>query len=736
VSFKPIKQFNAILTQEYFEPTISWALRVVLALNVPLILLPLWEGFSYKIIWAAFGAYMISLTDYRGLHSKKIVIQSLQSLLIVFSALLGMWVTHSLWLSLVVMFLVGLFAAIIRNWNDYGTNVGVAVGFFFLFGLSNPVSFAVSWVFALYVFIGAVWAILITVFSFPFRPSNPVKRSVAKIWKANTELLDTLIEKLNVKKTNFSEEIVKKEMAVRTSINHSINLFARQSTSTKRINVQHYDLMMDLRRHAALFSASLSSMHEEMTTFNSGAFLSIKNSVLHKTLSSFAQASARMAIVIYTSRPEDFTLAKVRVQRCALVIELFNEACASLSLKAEEQKALDHFNDTLTKAYDYLTETVALLEKKLSLKQSDYFESYKLSFSNFTTGIENWVLIDFIKNLLWFNSEQFKYALRVSVALCAGVFIFKYFRIDHGYWIPLTLMIVIQPYYGATRKKGIERIIGTLAGVILGGCIMLLPLPHTFFIALLLVVSFFVAYFLRNNYKVGVFFVTIMMVVLMQISDRGSLELIGWRILSTLIGAVLAIVAGYAFWPVWEKERFPVLMAQALMETKNYLRQVLKYYNNELPAHQNWHKNRQLAEAANSVVFASVQRMYEEPKHIQEQVDTYIAIVGANIRMTREITSIVLVANESKSSENIENLTRYHHLSDQFFDLFIQRFSDLEDETKVMDFKEIKSCLSSEVFLKTEALQFIKTELEKVIFELEALTKLIPNKKTETKSLR
>ena len=186
--FKPIKQLNAILTQEYFEPTISWALRVVLALNVPLIVLPLWKGFSFEVIWAAFGAYMISLTDYRGLYYKKIVIQGIETVLIFFAALLGMYVSGSMTLSLIAMFLVGMFAALVRNWSDYGSSIGVAVGFFFLFGLSYPLPFEQSLLCGLYLLIGSAWAIIITVFSFPFRPSNPIKRSVAKIWKANTEL--------------------------------------------------------------------------------------------------------------------------------------------------------------------------------------------------------------------------------------------------------------------------------------------------------------------------------------------------------------------------------------------------------------------------------------------------------------------------------------------------------------------------------------------------------------------
>jgi len=723
--FKPIKQFNAILTQEYFEPTISWAFRVVLALNVPLIVLPLWKGFSFEVTWAAFGAYMISLTEYRGLHYKKVVIQGLETVLIFISAMLGMYVADSLTLSIAAMFFVGMFAALVRNWSDYGSSIGVAVGFFFLFGLSYPGNFQESLVSGIYLLIGATWAILITVFSFPFRPLNPVKRSVAKIWKANTELLDTIIEQLSNKEIS-PDVITKKEIEVRTAINQSVDLFARRK-KTDKMKVQHYDIMIDLRRVSALYSAALGSLYEELGHLNNGSFKNVKDTSLYKTLSAFAQVSARLSILIYTSRPEDLTLAKIRVKRCEIAIQLFKESGAELRLNDTEQKALEHFTDTLDKAFEYIQQSIFLVEQKLDLKKSDYFESYKLSFSNFMAGIDNWVFLDFLRSLFHFNSEQFKYALRVSIGLCLAVFIYKFFEIDHGYWIALTMIIVIQPYYGATRKKGKERIIGTLGGVILGGLIMLLPVPHQAFVVLLVVVSFFVAYFLRNNYKVGVFFVTIMMVILMQLSQLGSLELIGWRIASTLIGAMLAVVAGYAFWPVWEKQRFPALMKEALLQAKNYLSQVIKYYNKELQANENWFTYRRHAEAANNLAFASVQRMYEEPKHIQNQVDLYFSIVGINIRIVRETTSIALIANENTGSDKRKALMNFRKEAEVLFDKLTGDLSEEKAAGYMPDFTAIKASLNSEVFQSSEEFMFIRTELEKIIFELETLFKLNRN---------
>jgi uncharacterized membrane protein YccC len=727
--FQPIQQIQTVLKQEYFEPTITWALRVVLALNVPLIVIPLYKGFSYEVIWAAFGAYMLSLIDYRGLHYKKIIIQSIEAALIFIAAIVGMNVANSVIASILAMFVVGMFAALIRNWSDYGASIGVAVGFFFLFGLANPSSFDQSIHYGIYVLAGALWAIIITIISFPFRPSNPVRRSVAKIWKVNTDFLDSLIQKYASINPIDDLKVTKKEIAIREAINQSIQLFARRDNKKTRLETQHYDMMMELRKTSSLFGATLNTMHEELEVLVHPDFQKLRDTFLYKTLSSLGQASARLSVVIFTFRAEDFTLAKIRVKRCEIAIKLFEEACHDLKLNDKDKSALQHFIKTLRKSYDYLEETILLIEKKLKLKKSDYLENYKLSFNNFLVGLKPRALIELVREAFNINSQHFIYALRVAVGLSIGVFIFKFFKIDHGHWISLTMLIVIQPYFGATQKKGIERIVGTVAGIVLGGVVMLLPLPHEVFVGMLVVVSFFVAYFLRNNYKVGVFFVTIMMVVLMQISQQGSWELIGWRVLSTMIGALLAVIASYVFWPVWEKERFPVLISKAILQNKNYLEQVIKFYNQELVAGESWHKHRRLAEAANNDAFASAQRMIEEPEHIQTQVDFSFTMAGINIRLAREITSIALIINEGERPIPIPEFTYYFNTVSIIFDWIASQELQSLTPQKIPDFRLVKESLNKDIFSANEQTYFIKVELEKIIFELETICVLIKEQK-------
>jgi len=728
--FQPIQQLQTVLKQEYFEPTITWAFRVVLALNIPLIVVPLYQGhFSYQVVWMAFGAYMLALIDYRGLHYKKIVIQSLEAILMTVAAIVGMNTANSWQVSVVAMFVVGMFAALIRNWSDYGASIGVAVGFFFLFGLSNPVSFSESVNYGMYIFAGAAWSVVITILAFPFRPSNPIRRSVAKIWKTNTEFLDILIQKHASDTIIDNIDVTEKETAIRDAVNHSINLFARRDNKKSSLKTQHYDMMMEIRKTSSLFGATLNTMHEELEILDHPDFQKIRNTVLYKTLSAFAQTSARLSIVIFTFRSEDLSLTKIRLKRCEIAIQLFEEASKELTLTHKEKLAIQHFINTLHKSYGYLQQTVLQIEQKLNLKKSDYLENYKLTFNNFLVGLKPRAIMELVREAFNVNSQHFIYALRVAVGLSIGVFVYKFFKIDHGHWISLTMLIVIQPYFGATRKKGIERIVGTVIGIVLGGAIMLLPLPHDVFVGLLIIVSFFVAYFLRNNYKVGVFFVTIMMVILMQISQQASWELIGWRVLCTLIGALLAVVASYVFWPVWEKKRFPPLMEYALLQNKNYLQRVLQHYNNENTLGESWNKFRRIAEASNNHVFASVQRMVQEPEHIQSNVDLSFAMAGVTIRLSREITSIALTINEKERPAVIPQLSDYFLQAEKIMNWASSHLTQPYINEALPDFSKVKESINSDVFLISEQTRFVKAELEKIIFELETLCILFKEKK-------
>jgi uncharacterized membrane protein YccC len=138
------------------------------------------------------------------------------------------------------------------------------------------------------------------------------------------------------------------------------------------------------------------------------------------------------------------------------------------------------------------------------------------------------------------------------------------------YWIIITAIIVIQPHSGATLRKGLQRIAGTVAGAI--AATLLAPLFHGHLqtAALLFVLALFGAAARRLNYAVYIALITPLFVLLAE-STSGDWHLIPIRVTSTLLGGALAVFGSYVLWPHRERERLPALLATVLRHTKKLL---------------------------------------------------------------------------------------------------------------------------------------------------------------------
>jgi uncharacterized membrane protein YccC len=721
MKFQPIKQLNTIVQQEYLEPTLSWSIRVVLALNVPLIVLPLYVGMKYEIIWAAFAAYLVTMVDYRGPHFRKMVIQIVEGILIYIAGIIGLLFGDSITLAVIGMAIIGMLAALIRNWSNYGSSIGVGVGFFYLFGLTQSCDFHEALIIGNYIWIGVLWAAALILISFPFTAVKPLKRSISLIWNANTDYLDALVNYFGTETETTSEvEITKKELAIREAIDKSIEFFERQNNA--KIKTEHYDQMMEIRRHSALFGGVLKALHHEVHTLNLISNSTKRYSIVYKTLSALSQVSARIAILNFTLRADDLMIAKTRQQRFAVAITILDKATSDNNFSDAELTALRHIKHILDEANSLIVEVLEMIEGSHNNKQQLYFENYKLSLNQFILGLKPRKIGVLIKDIFNFNSQQFNYSVRVAIGMAFSVFIFKFFKIDHGHWIALTMLIVIQPYYGATKKKGVERIVGTLLGIVIGGFIMLLPIPHYYFTYILIFISFFVAYFLRNNYKIGVLFVTIMMVILMQMTQQTSWALIGWRLISTSLGAGLALLISSMFWPVWENQRFPALIKKALLNNGTYFKQVISQHIKKTNP-PTWMRNRRLTEAANNDVFACIQRMYEEPEFARNKVDSSFAQVGACIRLTREINSLTFMLQHTDT----EIISKELDMLSNLIELIGSQLAFMEIAEAQETLKLIKELLKEPGFKGTEELKEMKVELEKITFEFETIHALKSN---------
>src|SRR5690606_22291749 len=168
--------------------------------------------------------------------------------------------------------------------------------------------------------------------------------------------------------------------------------------------------------------------------------------------------------------------------------------------------------------------------------------------------------------------------------------------------IPFTSIIVAQPYINATIKKGIERTVGTLLGVLFGYFIMELPHGLIWNIILLFTASIFSIYFLKKQYSISTFFVTLSMIGIISFSAVDSeVNLFLIRIVSTIIGAGLSILLAFLFMSSWDKSMLPIHLKLAIKQ--NYIYFLQSPFHLHDGASVNWLKNKRLAESSNATVY-------------------------------------------------------------------------------------------------------------------------------------
>jgi uncharacterized membrane protein YccC len=181
---------------------------------------------------------------------------------------------------------------------------------------------------------------------------------------------------------------------------------------------------------------------------------------------------------------------------------------------------------------------------------------------------------------LTLDSLAMRHALRVGLVAAVAVALVRALGLQRGYWVTVTAIIILQPYAGATLIKGLQRVIGTVAGALLTvGFFALLPDRRALLVLIFVLVAVSVS-FLRLNYLIYSVFLTPTFVLLAELS-AGDWHLAELRVIDTLLGGALGLAGSWLLWPSPERGRFPDLAAAALRAARNRLSLVAQLWSRE-----------------------------------------------------------------------------------------------------------------------------------------------------------
>jgi len=176
------------------------------------------------------------------------------------------------------------------------------------------------------------------------------------------------------------------------------------------------------------------------------------------------------------------------------------------------------------------------------------------------------------------DSPYCRYALRVTlaaaIAMTASYMLPQY--VPQGYWVILTIVVIMKLGFAQTRQLNMLRLTGTLAGCgIALGLLHIIHQPGTLFAALLF--TCIMGYSLiQVHYLASIVFNTVFILLAFHFIAPEPLALIGDRAVDTVVGCLISMACSYVL-PWWEARYMKPLGRAAIAATHDYLRAGLQW---------------------------------------------------------------------------------------------------------------------------------------------------------------
>ncbi|HXN00126.1 MAG TPA: FUSC family protein [Candidatus Dormibacteraeota bacterium] len=231
------------------------------------------------------------------------------------------------------------------------------------------------------------------------------------------------------------------------------------------------------------------------------------------------------------------------------------------------------------------------------------------------------------------RSVAFRHAIRLAACVAVGDMVARSISLHRSYWLPMTIVLVLKPEFTATFTRGVLRIAGTVAGLLLAtGLFHLHPTSPAVEIALIFVFTFLLRWIGPANYGIFAVAISALVVLLLSLNGVAPKDVILARGLNTIAGGTIALIA-YALWPTWERGRVPEMMAQLLDAYREYFHAVTQALFH--PSTENMaelERTRLESRRARSNLEASLERLRTEPGTTLQEMERWNAMLASSHR--------------------------------------------------------------------------------------------------------
>jgi len=214
-----------------------------------------------------------------------------------------------------------------------------------------------------------------------------------------------------------------------------------------------------------------------------------------------------------------------------------------------------------------------------------------------------------LKSYLSLKSPALRNAARISVMLSIASLMGSALHLPKPYWILMTVLLVTQNGYGATRVRILHRAAGTLAGLTVAGVALHFHVPEGYTLLGMLFITLISYLIIRKSYGWATVGFTITAVYSIQILTLSGENFIVARLIDTLIGCLIAFGGMVWLWPQWQSGLLRKNAHDAIEKDQDAIRLILSDDPQPTPlAYQRIRVNQ-----AHNALFNSLNQAMQEP---------------------------------------------------------------------------------------------------------------------------
>lgn len=586
---------RAALARGAARPAWSAGLRAAVATMVPVIVgsaLP-----AGAATWMSLAGFNGALNDRGGSYRSRAATMLAVTIFGAVGLGLGGLAHGHLPVAVAVTFAVAALCGVGRVWGAAGAGVGGGVLSGFLISLAAPPGGVHDALLrAAFALVGGAWAMLVSLVLWPLRPYRPLRLAVAACYRAVAHYAEQLADRAGRGQSHDAWDLRAPTVAVRAAIEE-----ARAVLGTTRLGrpgqSERGERLIVLHEGAEQTFVHLLALADTVESVRPADRDPMVEVVLAATLADVALTARRTADAIIAERDAP------RVD-----IRWSGEGVRTAAGGAgRTDPHYEHAARLLDRAAQYADVGAATAE---SLNGGgDVALADTLMQPVAVDGPPS--IAERLRMALSPGPLIARHALRVATATAVAVWLAAVLGLRRDYWVTITVVIILQPYGGATTQRALQRVAGTVVGAMLTAALAALLHDPRALLALIFVFVALCVALLPVNYAAYSIFLTPAFVLLAEAS-AGDWHLAGLRVTNTLIGGAVALAGSWLLWPGSEWRDFPALVAAALRANREYLRLAADTAMGDASAREQLGGARRAVAVAASNVEESFQRLLGE----------------------------------------------------------------------------------------------------------------------------